>query len=72
MAPRIIGVASKVGEKGVALKVSEKPASHLTPLQAPASDANRSKIKIGDFLQTSPYVYSRSDGIFHHLSHLLT
>ena len=29
-------MASKVGEKGVALKVDEKSASHLTPLHAPA------------------------------------
>ena len=35
MALRISGVATKVGEKSVALKVGEKAASHLTSLQAP-------------------------------------
>ena len=36
MALRIVGVAPKVGdEKGVALKVGEKAAPHLTPLHAP-------------------------------------
>ena len=35
MALRIKGVGPKVGEKGVALKLVEKAASHLTPLQAP-------------------------------------
>ena len=34
MALRILGVAPKVGEKVVALKVGEKAASHLTPLHA--------------------------------------
>ena len=38
MTLRILGVASKVGEKGVALKVGMKAASHLTPLHAPGSD----------------------------------
>ena len=35
MALRIIDVAPKVGEKGVALKVGEQAASHLNPLNAP-------------------------------------
>ena len=34
MALRILGVAQKVGRKGVALKVSEIAALHLTPLHA--------------------------------------
>ena len=33
---RILGVAPKVGEKGVALKVGENAAWHFTPLHAPA------------------------------------
>ena len=32
---RILGVASKVDEKGVALKVGQKATSYLTPLHAP-------------------------------------
>ena len=32
---RILDVVRKVGEKGVALKVGVKAASHLTPLHAP-------------------------------------
>ena len=32
---RILGVASKVGEKDVALKVSKKAASHLIPFERP-------------------------------------
>ena len=39
--PRILGVVSKVDEKGVALKVGEKAASHLTPLHAPGRDRNQ-------------------------------
>ena len=35
MALRILGVATKVGEKGVALKVAEKAAKYLSPLHAP-------------------------------------
>ena len=35
VALRILGVAPKVGDKAVALKVDEKTASHLTPLHAP-------------------------------------
>ena len=35
MALRILGVAPKVVEKGVARKVGEIDASHLTPLHAP-------------------------------------
>ena len=35
VALRILGLASKVGEKGVVLKVGEKAASYLTPLHAP-------------------------------------
>ena len=35
VALRILGVAPPVGEKGVALKVGETAASHLTPLHAP-------------------------------------
>ena len=34
MALRILDVAPKVGEKGVALKVGETGASHYTPLHA--------------------------------------
>ena len=34
MVLRILGVAPKLGEKGVALKVGEKAASHFTPLHA--------------------------------------
>ena len=37
VALRILGVAPTVGEKGVALKVGETGASHLTPLHAPES-----------------------------------
>ena len=40
MALRILGVAPKVGEKGVALKVGEKAASHLTLLHAPVPFLN--------------------------------
>ena len=38
VALRILGVAPKVVEQGVALKVGEKVASHLTPLHAPVAD----------------------------------
>ena len=34
-APGILVVAPKVGEKGLALKVGEKAASHLSPLCTP-------------------------------------
>ena len=34
---RILGVAPIEGEKGVALKVGETGASHLTPLHAPVN-----------------------------------
>ena len=40
VALRILGVAPKVGEKGVALKVGEKAASHLTLLHAPVPFLN--------------------------------
>ena len=36
----ILGVAPTVGEKCLALKVGETGASHLTPLHAPANQAN--------------------------------
>ena len=35
VALRSLGVAPTIGEKGVAVKVGETGASHLTPLQAP-------------------------------------
>ena len=45
MALRILGVASKVGEKGVALKVGEKAASYLTPLHATGVDSGAFLVK---------------------------
>ena len=41
MAQKILGVAQKVGVKGVALKLGEKAASHLTPLHFPEPDDPR-------------------------------
>ena len=41
MALRILDEASPVGEKGVALKVGETGASHLTPLHAPVQRSDQ-------------------------------
>ena len=58
MALRILGVAPKVSEKGVPLRVGEKAASHFTPLvrfaQKADLDPNHSQFKADEmFANTS-------------------
>ena len=48
MALRILGVVPNVGEKGVALKVDEKAASHLTPLHATVSEGLQKEMSLTD------------------------